>query len=250
MHAVELRFPNKPEVYAAALRANLFYVVRINRGTDEKPLANTKSDAGFYTNDKQGTSPQALAAFLNDAESGQRLDPENAYFDIMRATALFAMEQRFDAAEAAVIAAGTSSQYEDYQAAEIRARDRLSTHAIGGADSFAFEMQYGRISYAGYSIMKDLARLTTANAIVAEHTGDLHRGFVLRRALRQIGGAILKYSLIPGEWIAARRIDVVQLSATKPNGETIAMSSDIAPNVKDNLRRVRLRCLLAENRRA
>ncbi len=87
LHALAARFPDRPTLYANLLRYEMLGKVRLER-PEENLLRGLppshKYRMGHYD------APADLASFDADAAAGERLDPGNAYFPLMRAVGLFA----------------------------------------------------------------------------------------------------------------------------------------------------------------
>ena len=62
---------------------------------------------------KKAYERSALEAFDRDAAAGERLDPDNAFFPLMRSVGLFA-EHRDDEALAAIQRAGAKPRFQEY----------------------------------------------------------------------------------------------------------------------------------------
>lgn len=71
-----------------------------------------------------------LAAYDRDAKEGERLDPDNAYFPLMRAVGLFAARRDKEAIEA-IERASRKPRWEDYTNEEAEAHLHLLAKAFG-----------------------------------------------------------------------------------------------------------------------
>ena len=69
-------------------------------------------------------TPAEFAEFDRAAAEGERLDPDNAYFSIMRSAGLYASHHDVDAVSA-VLRAGSKSRWNDYEMDDIRGAFRL-----------------------------------------------------------------------------------------------------------------------------
>src|SRR5579862_8845938 len=112
LRAMEQRFPDRPSVYANALRFACLYEVVIQRN-EPAMLVGDSGLAGDVRGSPGIPSPEQLAAFDRDASSGERLEPNNAYFPIMRAVGLFAARRDKDAL-AEILRAGSDSSWHEY----------------------------------------------------------------------------------------------------------------------------------------
>ena len=183
LHALTLRFPDRPMLYANLLRYETLGKVHLERPEENLLL-------GLPLSHKYGfghpNAPADLAAFDADAAAGERLDPDNAYFPLMRAVGLFAA---FRDAEglAAFRRASIKPSWREYCVDEVEARWRLHEEAFDDPGAL------GRVSIAAslllpqYSQLRALARLILVKAVQQEAAGHREEALQLREALRQCG---------------------------------------------------------------
>ena len=183
LHALATRFPDRPALYANLLRYEMLGKVHLERPEENLlrglPL-NHKYRIGHYN------APADLAAFDADAAAGERLDPDDAYFPLMRAVGLFA---GFRDAEglAAFRRASLKPSWREYGADEVEARWCLHEEAFGDPG------ELGRVNIAAsfllpqYQQLRALARLTLVKAVQQEAAGHREQGLQLREALRRCG---------------------------------------------------------------
>jgi len=117
LEALTTRFPNGPSAYANLMRFMTTGDVRLDRDDDYV------SDTAAKT-DRTACSPEWLSMFDSAAQSGARLDPDNAYFPMMRAIVLFNMHRDSEALNA-LKAAGRCSRWTEYYQDENEGRIRL-----------------------------------------------------------------------------------------------------------------------------
>jgi len=183
LHALAARFPDRPTLYANLLRYETLGKVHLERPEENLLLGLPLSHKyGFG----HSNAPADLAAFDADAAAGERLDPDNAYFPLMRAVGLFAA---FRDAEglAAFRRASIKPSWREYCVDEVKARWRLHEEAFGDPGAL------GRVSIAAslllpqYSQLRALARLILVKAVQQEAAGHREEGLQLREALRRCG---------------------------------------------------------------
>ena len=183
LHALAARFPDRPALYANLLRYETLGKVHLERPEENLLLGLPLSHKyGFG----HSNAPADLAAFDADAAAGERLDPDNAYFPLMRAVGLFAA---FRDAEglAAFRRASIKPSWREYCVDEVKARWRLHEEAFGDPGAL------GRVSIAAslllpqYSQLRALARLILVKAVQQEAAGHREEGLQLREALRRCG---------------------------------------------------------------
>ena len=181
LHALTTRFPDRPALYANLLRYEMLGKIHLERPEENLlrglPLSH-KLDTGHPN------APADLAAFDADAAAGEHLDPDNAYFPLMRAVGLFAGFRDAEGLAAFRRAAG-KSRWQEYCADEVEARWRLHEEAFGDPGAL------GRVSIAAslllphYQQIRTLARLILVKAIQQEQAGHRKEGLELREELRR-----------------------------------------------------------------
>jgi hypothetical protein len=132
------------------------------------------------------SAPEALAAFDNDAANGERLDPDNAYFSLIRAVGLYDAHRDAEAI-AAIHRAGQKTHYEDYANSEFPILDRFFTLAHGQRGAMARTSMAASILFPQYSQMRGVARMGTMSAVQVELDGKAEEGFAIRRDLMRAG---------------------------------------------------------------
>ena len=183
LHALVTRFPDR-----AALYANLLRYETIGRVHLERPEENLLLGLPLSHEYRRGhyNTPADLAAFDADAAAGERLDPDNAYFPLMRAVGLFAAFRDADGL-AAFQDASRKPAWREYCADEVEARWRLHAEAFGDPGAL------GRVTLAAglllpqYSQLRALARLILVKAVQQEQIGRRNEGLELREQLRRCG---------------------------------------------------------------
>ena len=183
LHALAPRFPDHPALYANLLRYEMLGKVHLERPEENLlrglPLSH-EYRMGHYN------APADLAAFDADAAVGERLDPDNAYFPLMRAVGLFA-GFRDDEGMAAFRRASTKPSWREYGADEVEARWRLHEEAFGDPGAL------GRVNIAAsvllphFQQLRALARLILVKAAQQEAAGHREQGLQLREGLRRCG---------------------------------------------------------------
>jgi hypothetical protein len=182
LRPLERRFPNRPVLYAGILRRavvglhwNRFEETRLD------DLPQPASPPHLFPN-----APETLAAYDHDAVMGERLDPNNAYFPIMRAIGLFAAGRDRDA-QAAVERAAHESGWREYVPEEVEARWRLHQDAFGDPGALSRSTVVFTTIFPQYIKMRSLARLLLYQAMQEERAGHFEEGLKRRAALRHYG---------------------------------------------------------------
>jgi hypothetical protein len=160
------RFPNEPSLYAAILRGMVSSDIRTGR-LEEEALFSPKKPAGRgpkYRND-----PALLAQFDSFAAAGERLDPSNGFFPMLRASALYAA-QREDEATAAEKRGVACSDWNDYRSVEKRALHRLRTAATGRAPAYCRTLEAILPTDGSYRAIGGVVRLMLAAYVDTEYS--------------------------------------------------------------------------------
>ena len=215
LRALVPQFPNEPSLRAAILRFDTMGAVKPLHRDDENLLSSTKpKDAP----PEKPLDPAALAAFEAEAEAGERLAPDNAYFPLMRAIGLYGAGRDAEA-RAALHRAAQKPLYNDYVREEAEARWALSRAAYGNPGTIAEVAQSAAILFPHYAYLRSTARIALAQAIRAEQAGNAEEGMQLRKDLRTVGGLMRRdaTSIIGGLVGSA----IANISAGRPGGHEI-----------------------------
>ena len=177
------RFPDNPSLRANILRYATQEEVHLRRPEENLlsslPVPAVSQEAGH-------NAPADLAAFDADAAAGERLDPDNAYFPLMRAVGLFAA-RRDDEGLAAVKRAGTKHQWREYSEDEVEGHWRISEAVFGGREGISRMAVAAALLFPHYQCLRAAARLVAVKAVQAEQDGRPQEGLALRLALAHCG---------------------------------------------------------------
>ncbi len=212
MRGLVSRFPNQPALYANILRYDTPGVVRIDR-PEGRWLEGTKPSPNDYH--PKPSMPAALAAYDQTAAEGERIDPNNAYFSLMRAVGLLAAHRDAEA-EAAVRRAGTKTAWREYIADDIQSRWRLKQAAFGdrGVIPQAF-IAYNTL-LPQYQQMRQAVSVLAYRAMQKEQAGNIAGGLALRESLRRCGDLMrVQSNFLIGSIIGSSLCDIACL---RPGG--------------------------------
>ena len=177
------RFPDNPSLRANILRYATEDQIYLKRPEENllsgQPVPAVSEELGRDT-------PAHLAAYDADAAAGERLDPDNAYFPLMRAVALFAA-YRDDEALAAVKRAGTKREWREYSDDEVEGRWRISEAVFGGREGVSRMAVAASLLFPQYQQLRAAARMVAVKAVQAEQDGRPEEGLALRLALARCG---------------------------------------------------------------
>lgn len=184
VRALETRFPNTPSLYANALR----YAMQEGRwGTSDGDWAldDIKPPRG-WRKVNSSLSPAQWAAFDRDAAQGERLDPDNAYFPLMRAVGLFGAQRNTEAL-AAVERASQKTAWREYYQDEVEGHWRVQAWAVGGPEALGRVAIAAAVLFPHYARLRGLARGVAYQAVLTEQAGHAAEGLAIRRALMRCG---------------------------------------------------------------
>ena len=179
------RFGNNPSLYATLLRfqtgsRDSRQGVYLSRSEEGEP------GVGVADATPPPPAPALLAVFDADAAQGERLDPNNAYFPLMRAVGLLAAHRDAEGLEA-VQRASTKPVWNEYLSDEttgrLRLADAVQKHTLGISQAAIV----ASVLYQQYTPLRAVARVATVLAMHAEQAGDKARGMSIRRALMMDG---------------------------------------------------------------
>ncbi len=221
LHRLESTFSSDPSLYAAMLRTLLQDAVRLGHRMDQFEL-----EPGGATAGKPSAPIRAadLTEWLRIAERGASLDPDNAYFPLMKAIGFFAGHRDTEAL-AEIKRAGTLPRFEDYVRDEATGGWAL---AEAGQKGEIPTLSRAAISAATvlphYAVVRASARLTVVQAVRLEREGNVEEGFAIRQALMRCGARMRTDS----NWLIGNFV-----------GEAIAAIAQARPGGAPSLPRVK-----------
>jgi len=183
---VTQRFPNRPGAYAHYLRFMTMGTVRVSRDDEfaKFQILKTATSLGSVVTGRQVGCAESWAAYDDMATRGEKADPDNAYFPLMRAVGLFDAKRDAEAI-AAVLRAGQKKRFEDYSLEEPEASWALYKRTYGVDSVLLRESNYAAVLLPHFSALRSMARLTTAKAAQMEKEGRAQEGLALRHAMMQ-----------------------------------------------------------------
>lgn len=173
------RFPNSPEVCAAALR------LATQEGKGVRLLPPDKEGKAK----PQRVNTDAVQTLIANAEAGARLDPENAFFPSMKAVGMLALHQDDDA-WAALHEAAKKHYYNDYVAASMRGKLQLLEQTQGRTPTIPAVALVAAELFPHYAPLRAAALWAQEKAITEEKAGRIENGMTLRRNLLTLGTLI------------------------------------------------------------
>ena len=163
LRALTPRFPDN-----AALRAHILRISAMTMHPNRVPDA------------------EAAALYDGDAAQGERLEPNNAYFSMMRAMALTA-QQKDDQAIALLLRAADKTGWDDHASEEGPTSIRLVEEAFGPITVLDEAVIQDAILFPHLAALRGMERSVIADAQAKENAGQVEAGFRERRAILRLG---------------------------------------------------------------
>jgi hypothetical protein len=217
--AVSTRFPDRPGPYAHLLRFMTRSTVRVSREVEVETFQTGKTPP--YPRDHQVGYADSWAAFDQAAAQGEKLDPDNAYFPMMRAVGLFDAKRDAEGI-AAVLRAGQKARFEDYSMEEPEAEWSLYLHSYGSSSVMVRQSFFAAQLLPHFAALRSLARLTVYKAEKAEQEGRLREGLALRHAMMQCGVRMREHGTVLGALVG---IAIVPIETNRPGGAPLVKTS-------------------------
>ena len=179
LEKLTVRFPNEPSLYAHLMAAEW-------RGShlfrNVEPGARAGQEAPLIPGDAE-----AVERFERYARSGERLDPDNAFFTFLRAAPLYAL-LRDSEARACILQTRTQGRYDDCQMEGVRDVVRLKDSVFGWRSQMDRYARSMAPDHRLWELTDNVAKLVVAQAGSLEASGRQAEGCDLRLALAHFGG--------------------------------------------------------------
>jgi hypothetical protein len=228
-------FPDKPGLFAHILRLETAKDIGVRRDAEYEIFMKGRASQYSATENGLTATPDALTNFDHDAEVGEQLDPQNAYFPMMRAIGLFAAHRDEEAVEA-VRRAGRKTQWNDYTGEEAEAVWRIATQAFGNRSAAIHTVVYASIALPHFKELRNVARMTVMKAAQTEKAGKIDEGISLRDAAITCGALVRTFSKSSqGGYYGA---EMSEFQWLRPGGAPpITLAGDMPPEQKNTIRR-------------
>jgi hypothetical protein len=184
--AVALRFPNDAAVRAHQLRLMTQTAIWLRR-----PEEHWLGGQPAPKEDRKLVPPSSLALeeFDRIAAEGQRLEPENGYFDAMRAAGAFAARRDAEAL-GYLHEAAWKPKWDDHAVEGTRAQWRLLRQAYGDGGSLQRHLSATALQLLHFSTLRSTARVALWHAAQREKAGDAVGGRAIRNDIMRLGARI------------------------------------------------------------
>ena len=238
LREVALHYPENPAHRAHALRFATMGEVRVRR---KEEYLLTGATLPTYASAFQPPSEDELAAFDRDAEAGERLDSDNAFFPFMRAIGLFAAGRDGEALQQ-LHRAAEKPRFDDYVSDEARAHLAVSEALYGRSTVLRQVMTSASILFPHYAALRGAARMATYKAVEAEAAGNRETGTAIRRDLLRLGSKMrVQSTSLIGSLVG---IAIGQVATARPGGipadqPNTTVTADAAKRVEAQVHRLR-----------
>jgi hypothetical protein len=183
LRTVAAKFPDHPEILAATLRAESQAEVLVHRPEASQFLDNRPAPkTGTVTVKQKVSDAAAVRRFIDQCLEGERVDPDNAYFPLLRAMAHTELRQDKDAFAALHVAA-SKKVWREYIPEEFVANRNVNRGIYGQAGLISEMAISAAILFPHYSSLRELSRVVATEAIKREMKGNYAAGLSLRRDL-------------------------------------------------------------------
>jgi tetratricopeptide (TPR) repeat protein len=137
-------------------------------------------------------SAKEVATFDQIAREGERVDPQNAYFPMMRAAVLFAAGKEEEALKA-LVQASKKSRWDNFAVAEAVGNLRLFETAFGRMNGVTKAVLAEMVLEPDLSYLRSAARSAVERAIKLEREGKFDEGLKIRLALIRCGKSMREH---------------------------------------------------------
>ncbi|MBM3496957.1 MAG: hypothetical protein FJX72_21940, partial [Armatimonadetes bacterium] len=244
LRALEHRIGPSPALCACILRFALLRPILVGRPETEL-LSDMKRSA--WSSGRRKVSPGRVRAFIETARTGERLDPENAFFPMMLAIGLLAERSDRDAEEA-LKRAGGKAAWNDYAMGEALGRWQIAEDAHGEPGSLARTAQAAAILFPHYAQVREMYRVMVYRAVLAEEKGRMDEGIALRGALLRVSSVMRSDATsVIGALVA---VACGQIAVVRPGGSAPERQAPDSPEASEARARRRSERYAAYLRRA
>ncbi len=174
----------RAEALAHVLRLETLSTIHLRR--DDEVSAYWGEPTSPYKTTAKEIPAEDLALFDQTAKEGERLEPDNAYFSMMRAMGQIAANRDAEGLDEIQLA-GSKPRYEDYAMNESKYRLTHLERRSGRQTSVESAMIMGSVLYPHYAQLRAMARFASYKADQEEKSGRHVDGYPLRKAMMRCG---------------------------------------------------------------
>lgn len=212
-------FPARATVYAHMLRYQTEREVKVRRQAEFESYVNQTPQDEIKVDPDEVRPPADLSKRLEEFEryavAGEKLEPDNAYFSMMRAVGLFASKDDKLAVEC-IKSAAAKHHWDDYLSDELEADWKLGSMAFGDRSAALRAAIQGGVGSPHLVQLAAVGRTAAALSIRWELDGKIDDAITLRTAMARCGGLMRSRShTIPGAITGA---NIVYEQIYRPGG--------------------------------
>ncbi len=227
LDALAGEFPARATVYAHMLRYETGREVKIRRNSEFENVVNEIPKSDIKLDPEELRPPPDLSLRLDEfdryAAAGEKLEPDNAYFPMMRAIGQFAALND-NAAEESIRIAGSKQIWDDHLTDELQSDWVLGGQAFGDHSAALRAAILGGVGSPHLAQLVDLGKAALVAAIKLEKNGDIKQGASLRLAMMHCGSLMRRQAHTVRGAVAGCDIGYQQIY--RPGG---------APPIKENV---------------
>lgn len=186
LRALLERFKDRPALCAHILQFSTMSDISIRR--HELSVV-----AGGSPAPSQYPPPEVLAEFDRVAALGERLDPNNAFFPMMRAVGYFAGGRDREAVDA-LLRAARKTDFDDYPHDRAQSQIHLYTLAYGPQLALLQVSIQASVLWPHYSVIRNMARMGQYMATQADKAGRSQEAAEIRLALMRCGSLMRRHA--------------------------------------------------------
>src|SRR5258708_7690826 len=176
------RFPDNAFVLATYMRFACMGQIAVRRPEEALLSADKPSTYAVVNN---GMLPKTLADYLRAADTGEKLEPDNAYFPWLKCVALFGARRDKEALDTLHRAAGKKRFYEHIDQ-EVFANWRFTDAAYGDSGAVSRTAATMTTLFPHYAQLRAVTRISTYLAAEKEFNGKRVEGLQIRTDLMNL----------------------------------------------------------------
>jgi hypothetical protein len=179
---LEKHYPNNPSVFANALRLEC----RTQYNVDSDADLQVVTQGGKPVPPCTPVQKMVVDSVIRTAISGQKIDPNNAFFPAMEATGYFANREDVSGLKC-MIRAGKATTFNDYAADDIIGASRPLEIIDRGQSGEDFGALFYAESLSDNPELRAAARVAEWHAVLDEESGNYTQAFAIRHATARVG---------------------------------------------------------------
>lgn len=245
LEALKEKFPDNVAIDANVLRL-LCMLPSTVQNRPEGALAVGVPWPGSTAKDlrTQAALPPFPYAFYDQTSAdGEKLDPDNGYFPLMRAAGLFG-SRKDEAALAAIHRAGSKPFWREYYTEQTEGDDKIKYDEYGAHLALGRLASSAAMLFPHYALLRNTARIALYDAMQAEKSGDARGGLSIRDDVMRCGALMRVQS---GTLIGSLVGIAISFTSIDNPGGTLVKYDNLAPEQRATARRYAFTTYLQSN---